>query len=259
MTPQPTRIYLWDYRILYMGPHDGPVTVNHTIDIIALSLDAPLTLQHTGDRSMEVGAVLVPAAHPLQLTSRGTLVLCTLDVFRIERPGFLNRFEAIPGDGCWRLPDHHWSRLRQGFAEIYRSQAACDQVHSRVRELLGVEGWEWSQSPLDRRVVECLLRMRRQIEPKPSNQALATAVNLSPSRLEHLFKTELGCTIGRMWMALRSRHFLYHLAEQGNLTAAALSAGFFDSAHFSRTFKELFGISPRQAYSGKQRLLQIYR
>jgi AraC-like DNA-binding protein len=63
-------------------------------------------------------------------------------------------------------------------------------------------------------------------------------------RLVQIFKKQTGVPIRhyRLW------HRLYitaiEVANGSNLTEAAMSAGFTDFAHFSHTFKAMFGTTP---------------
>lgn len=73
---------------------------------------------------------------------------------------------------------------------------------------------------------------------------IANYCHLSPSRFLHLFKEQTGITYRRaqLWNKL-----MKGISQFGKmtLTELALHNGFSDSAHFSRTFKENFGFSPR--------------
>ncbi|MGV9611668.1 helix-turn-helix domain-containing protein [Nocardia xishanensis] len=81
----------------------------------------------------------------------------------------------------------------------------------------------------------------------PSLGELAAAVAMSPSRLSHLFTEQVGLPYAawRRWTRL-------HLAigtvrAGGSLTDAAHAAGFTDSAHLTKTCRDLFGITPTEA------------
>jgi AraC-like DNA-binding protein len=75
----------------------------------------------------------------------------------------------------------------------------------------------------------------------------ALRVGLSDSRLTHLMTETLGAPprSWRAWLRLR-RALRETLFGSANLTQAAHRAGFADSAHFTRTCKQLMGVRPAQ-------------
>ena len=98
--------------------------------------------------------------------------------------------------------------------------------------------------PRDPRVVSACRMLAGQLEKPPSLAALAAAVSLSVSRLQHLVKAELGLPLGHYLLWLRVRDTVRRAQQGSSLTDAALAAGFADSAHFSRTFRRMFGLPP---------------
>lgn len=88
-------------------------------------------------------------------------------------------------------------------------------------------------------------------------ESLAASVDISPSRLAHLFKEQVGVPIRmfRTWFRLKTA--VIFLKEGMSLTDAALRAGFYDSAHFANTFRETFGLPPSVVFS-PQRALHWY-
>ncbi|NNH70616.1 AraC family transcriptional regulator [Nocardia uniformis] len=81
----------------------------------------------------------------------------------------------------------------------------------------------------------------------PSLGDLAAAVAMSPSRLSHLFATEVGLPYAawRRWTRLQLA--VNTVRAGGSLTEAAHTAGFTDSAHLTKTCRDLFGITPTEA------------
>jgi AraC-like DNA-binding protein len=75
-------------------------------------------------------------------------------------------------------------------------------------------------------------------------EALADSIHLSPTRLVHLFKEQTGVPIRRFRQWHRMKAVAALVAAGENLTDAALNAGFSDSAHFSRAFRNMFGMKP---------------
>lgn len=74
--------------------------------------------------------------------------------------------------------------------------------------------------------------------------ALARALNLSPSRVAHLFRNEVGAPIRSFLLWSKLRRAFTGIAQELSLTEAAHHGGFADSAHFSRTCARMFGASP---------------
>jgi AraC family transcriptional regulator len=85
---------------------------------------------------------------------------------------------------------------------------------------------------------------------------LATHVYLSPSRLRHLFRKQVGISIQQylLWQKLMTA--LAVSLRGASLTEAAHEAGFSDSAHFSRTFRQMFGIKPSEIF-GNSHYVQV--
>lgn len=78
-------------------------------------------------------------------------------------------------------------------------------------------------------------------------QEVAQQLNLSESRFLHLFKQEMHIPWRPYLLWRRLLCAVSVLITGRSATEAAHVAGFSDSAHLSRTFKKMFGISIRQA------------
>jgi len=102
-----------------------------------------------------------------------------------------------------------------------------------------------SANPLDERIKSVLVLIKNNLAHQQFNsEALAAGVFLSTSRFLHLFKEQIGLPLRKYILWCRVLHAAEHLLQGNNLTACAHAAGFSDSAHFSRTFSVLFGVSP---------------
>ena len=101
-----------------------------------------------------------------------------------------------------------------------------------------------SVPPLDVRVARSLLALRQPPAVRLARQDLAAGVGLSGSRFNHLFSAEMGVSLRsyRVWSQVRLA--MAGLALSPRLTDAALHGEFADSAHFSRRFRETFGMTP---------------
>lgn len=67
---------------------------------------------------------------------------------------------------------------------------------------------------------------------------------LSVSRFRALFAQQLGVPFRRYRLWRRMAMVMHAIQAGDSLTEAALKSGFYDSAHLSASFKDMFGISP---------------
>jgi AraC-like DNA-binding protein len=77
-------------------------------------------------------------------------------------------------------------------------------------------------------------------------QELSRESNFSPRRLERVFRTETGLSPKALSRIVRFNHAKRLIEKNPNIRLAELTheAGFCDQSHFSKTFKEMFGITP---------------
>ena len=82
----------------------------------------------------------------------------------------------------------------------------------------------------------------------------AEQVYLSPSRLEKLFKEQVGIPITTYRLRYRVYIGVLHLALGASITDAAYASGFSNLAHFSRSFIAIHGVQPSFIFSHPVRL-----
>ncbi len=97
-------------------------------------------------------------------------------------------------------------------------------------------------------VSRALLTMEQNIASPLKISALAARLGVSSRQLERLFHSSIGERPARAYRHLRLRyaHWLLQNSRR-SVTEVGLESGFADSAHFSRHFKQLFGITPSEA------------
>ncbi len=96
---------------------------------------------------------------------------------------------------------------------------------------------------MDRRIQAVINRM--QSNPATEFSELAALVNLSPSRLRHLFKVEAGQTPRQFLRELRLQRAEV-LLRTTFLTVKEIASqlGLANSTHFVSDFKKVYGVSP---------------
>ncbi|MDZ4770845.1 MAG: AraC family transcriptional regulator [Chloroflexota bacterium] len=100
---------------------------------------------------------------------------------------------------------------------------------------------------LDPRVEQVVAYMEAHLAEPISLDRLAQSVALSPSRLAHLYKRETGASPMQTLVRLRLRHAARLLAFSAHpIGAIAAMVGYDSPFHFSRQFKLVYGVSPKQ-------------
>jgi AraC-like DNA-binding protein len=107
----------------------------------------------------------------------------------------------------------------------------------------------------DPRIARLVDEISRAPEHEFSIIELAARAGLSPSRVSHLFRDEIGLSPGKMHMWQRLRAVSRDFAHHRSLTRAAQVAGFFDSAHLSHAFRKSFGIAPSRLLARETSIL----
>lgn len=113
-------------------------------------------------------------------------------------------------------------------------------VRSLVRSLAGTAEPE----PLDPRIAAVREHVARNVAGKLALAEAARVVHLSPGRLRHLFMEQTGTTFRAYVVWQRLLRASAMMMDGASWTDAAHAAGFADSAHLSRSFRRMFGISP---------------
>ncbi len=147
----------------------------------------------------------------------GPVASLSLDVMG-DLPGALAAaFRASPKDdeGLRNLGRAMIARLAEG--------TEAETLDPRVRRAM-----DWAAEALD--------------GPAGAAEA-ARVVGLSPGRLSHLFVEQTGLPFKTYLLWLRMTRAVEAYAAGSSLTEAAHGAGFADSAHFSRTFRRMFGVA----------------
>lgn len=76
---------------------------------------------------------------------------------------------------------------------------------------------------------------------------VASVVGVHPTHLARVFRQFYRCTIGEYVRRLRIEFACREVSlTRAPLTEIALAAGFYDQGHFSRTFKQIVGLTPRE-------------
>ena len=248
-------IYLWPHSALYVGHDVAPKMHRHSAAQCAVALDGPLVVRtEDGFESVTEGAVFVDAniSHCVASPAGNIALLYLERAFfppraaeaesaRLAPPGLIVLDAPLDTDLRARL-----IRIETGSP----NKAEASEARAKVLSLF------MSPTPrpaADLRVQKVMHHIAEHPTLHPNTQQLADIAGLSPSRLQHLFNEHTGMPIRRYLLWRRIRSVLEAVHGGANLTEAAHLAGFADSAHFSRTFRDMTGITPSDVFGRKPR------
>ncbi len=99
----------------------------------------------------------------------------------------------------------------------------------------------------DLRLARALNAINQLLDEKVSLAVVAEKAAVSKSTLANLLRSNLGMPLRRYILWRRLYVAALSITGGADATTAAHRAGFSDSAHFSRTMKQTFGVSPSQS------------
>lgn len=141
----------------------------------------------------------------------------------------------IPADLLSDFP----TRLRTAF-----ESGTDNDLRQLAEQLITRLAGETSRAqPLDPRISKLIAWVAARLDQNLSLRDVTDLAGLSPGRTRHLFVEQTGLSFRSYLLWLRLVRAVELFANGASLTEAAHGAGFADSAHLSRTFRRMFGIS----------------
>lgn len=231
---------------LYLG-HTGNNDIHaHCAIQIALSYEALITVTNKDCRQVTAPGIVIPANTPHSV--------CVDDQKKIAFIYFEPHSECgralmaqYPFDGCITYQLAHGvvgacineldvieNGIRSGNCDTNAIMSLLTCVNAKPRTL-------------DDRVQKTMDYIQNHLQDLGSLESLAAMMEISPRYLRRLFEQQVGMSLQRFRLWTKMRTALDCIAAGASFTEAAYAASFTDSAHFSRTFRDMFGIAPSTA------------
>jgi AraC-like DNA-binding protein len=229
-------------RILFVGRGLRTLPHHHYTASVTLALEHPFHVRIPGSTHVQSAHCMVAepnAAHALD-AGDGLVLNIQLDPEAEEHAQLTSA--ALGGRAIALYDGEQVAALKESVACIaLNSPLDCEGLWACVVNHFGAMG---PPRTIDSRVSHVLDRLKRAFPDAPSAATLAAEVGLSEGRLIRMFGNEMGVPLRRYVLWLRLRQAMFQRLLGRNLTPAAHAAGFADSAHFARVFRDMFGIAP---------------
>jgi AraC family transcriptional regulator len=239
----PGRFYFWGERALYLGP-GTPATVHaHHAVQVCIPLSGTVRLR-SGPRARwrHYAGAVIPSNQPHESDVAVPLIAAIwLEPDTAEAQCVAHGSRELP---IVSIEPSKLGAIVPRLHECRDAQHAAVLVDDVMRILAPTPRPDPSIEP---RVARARAILGSAPDRRLPLAEVAARVALSPSRLAHLLRAEMGMPARRYLLWLRLRDAVGALTYGGSITAAAHAAGFADAAHLTRTFRRMLGFTPSAA------------
>ena len=239
------KLFFWADRALYLGMGFEAEPHTHHAVQICISLEDSFSVRTSENQPWrQFQSVLIHADVPHQFMGLGQ-ELAVLYIDHEARDAKAIREQLYDETGIAEIPYaqvlnsvHTFKNNLQEKHNLHELYTTCDKVLGRICDL------KKPVQPLDERIAEIIAMLNSYEGDRISVQEIAGNYGLSLGRLAHLFKEQAGLPVRRYFLWRKILKAIQSLEQVSTLTEAAHLAGFADSSHMNRTFKQMFGIKP---------------
>jgi len=247
---QRPRWYLWDGGFLLVGEGGGevPAHAHHAIQVF-IAVDGKATLRATGTDWQEGRGVIVrpDVEHGFNAQgSRGAMIFVDPE----SDEGIWLR--SLLAQDVTVVPDARVDACAGELRTFLENPLAALEPGELVRHC--VRALCAGSPPTrnrDARVTKVLKAITASDDLRLSLEDAAELVHLSPDRLAHVFKDELGLPFRRYMLWRKLTRAMLAIGRERTIADAAHASAFADAAHLTRTFNEMFGIPPSVLMRGE--------
>ena len=252
-----SKLVVWPQRILYTGHYSGTITFNHIKDTLVVSLGKPMSVvDGAGEEVLHASCVLVPRFFTGHLVLDDCqLVIVSLDVMGYSRDLLLGNYDCKQHDIGVYYEFSRLDYLLPEFSTLAQLPVDAQALTKQINALINPHQIEPQRRELDPRTHQVLKWARDRREEKLVIGDIAKIVGLSDSRVRHLFRKDMGFSLGQMLNSLKLLTFLEGFCRYGNMTYAAADAGFSDLSHLNKAMHKTIGLSFSKILGGNKQVL----
>lgn len=235
------KIYLLESTLIFAAPElHNEIYTDYPISVI-VGVDEPLTLD-LGDMTRTARGFVVGPGVKRRLQAEHPVVDWLVG---LDSPYYRYLYKTLQSEEIVELNEPVIDGLRRPLHSFVEGVIKPGEVHAETCHIFTeLFGQPLSESSLDPRLHAILAYLSEALPINPPIEDLAAMVDLSASRLMHLFKEQLGLPIRQylLWKKIERAALLH---SQGYpMLEMAIGAGFYDQAHFTRTVRRMLDLPP---------------
>ncbi|TGJ98393.1 AraC family transcriptional regulator [Leptospira langatensis] len=235
-------VYLWTTRVLFATNRMQTEFHEHYAASLAIALNSPIHIETETSKDDYSVALVGPNTYHRTLSPGKEMVVLLIDPETYEY-GSISDF-GKPGEVRKLDPSPFLPLMERLWDLYYGNINDSDAWELQLDMLRCVFPFRKKERNIDDRIRKIAHKIRTELPDSIRMREIGKDFSISEDRLIRLFKENLGIPLRRYLLWVRILAASRFLMEGMNITEAAHSAGFSDSAHFTRTFKENFGFVP---------------
>lgn len=243
--PNGVTVYYWPTSLILLAPSlllDRPTSP--LCATLRIACGKPYVIEVNGQQITTRASLVAPGAirnKLIALDSDIALFYIPLDAPSMHKVKELLGSQELLNFSIEKF-EHLLPNIRKAATDTVSPAEAGYLMDDVIEAMIGEKIKE--RAPIDLRVKQLLNVLASTPFNEVSVEVLCEQVHLSPSRLRHLFKKEVGFTIQQYarWLVVWRACLLWQRGRQ--FTDLALEAGFHDLSHFDHAFNEVFGVNP---------------
>lgn len=235
--------------MLFFGPSFESELHKHHAAQIAIGLQGKILLRESQSVAWQEGdAFFIPPDVPHVFDAQNSpcaLLYLYSDSMECEQVCKMHGVETISLIDSRHVP---FDQLKK----FLDADGSSQDIDALCHLLLGISSQPAQRRPFDQRFSAALEWISNHMDQPIKLADVAKAANTSQSWLSHRFREQKGVSLRRYVLWCRLRIALECALKGATLTQAANMAGFSDSAHFTRTFRENYGVNPSFLFGAGQ-------
>lgn len=254
-------LFLSPGLVLFLGRYVSTAPHRHFTASVTVSLEGPIRFRASEDEPWcETQGFVARSNAALECDTGSELVIN----FQLDpEKGDVTALDALDFHGreMVSIPESKVVPLVQELRRLCTGPRIKGVGHALRRATLdAISDQPRRPRSFDPRIARVLARLKDSVSDSIVSSAdLAAEVGLSEGRLIHLFADQLGVPLRRYVLALRLRRILFFLSAGQTLTDAAQEAGFCDSAHLTRVYREMYGLPPSKMFRSPNVRIRLER
>lgn len=246
-TRKKSLLYLTQNRGLFIGHLPSSMKICQPSPTFLLSLDDKLSISYKNE-ILTTKSCIVPAGVAIEVELSNSFIAD----FMLDR---LDLDFDLLKENMVHFKDDIYSKFLKEEAfitslkDIYENEYELHEVFERLTRILYELNFTRKKAYIDTRIERVINFLRDTPFDNVPIEELAKIATVSVPRLVQLFKQQVGVPIRKYRQWRRLFETANGVAEGHTVTQAALDAGFNDAPHFCNTFKDMFGLSPKQIFA----------